>query len=190
MREEEVPTLLLYYLGDWGLVAPIIPYDALKRWPEASAKPHLQKQNVLDQCQAIANLGRSRRDLLMYLLIYMAKYVSASMRDSATEELTLRYGPYICGCDYRRRRERDIVATLIKYTKRICLEFALPTDGKVQLKTVITGSRQKLEKQKAEVEAEAEAEAEAEEDRRRKQEAWENRNLFAKATSKVKRMFD
>lgn len=192
MARPEIPALLFRYLG--CLAVPIIPKDALQRWPGARAEFDLDlwRQDVLEQCLAIANLRRSRRDLLMYLLIHMANYEFTSVRPNPVEDVASWYGLYICGRNYQQPREKYIMETLIKRTEQICIEFRIAREMPGHVRDVLT-RRLESEKRRAEAELEkrkAEAEAEGEADARRKQEARENRSLFARATSKVKRILD
>jgi hypothetical protein len=175
---EEIPSLLCKYLE--SLALPIIPEDSLQKWPDAGVTLNVRRQDkvaVLKHCLAILNLERCRRDLLMYLLFYMADFASTSGRYSAAEDLASWYGPYICGRNYRQPREKKILVSLIKMVDNIDCEFFVASMRKGTLRQNVIELLE-MEKQRK-----------AEPEKQERSETGVYRSLFGKATSIVRNKF-
>jgi hypothetical protein len=132
MAAEEMPLLLCRYLE--CLAVPIIPEDALRTWPQVRAAAfYLLQDNVatLENTLAIQDLDGCRRDLLIYLLLYMASYRWASSPCSL-DHLAMLYGPYICGRNHRQPREKGILVFLILRAGQIADEFRVADTGKLK----------------------------------------------------------
>lgn len=158
MKKEEIQTVLLKYLG--CLAIPIIPEDALRRWPESDVGKKCRVHRAfglptLEHCLAIQDLECDRRDLLGYLLLYMAKYSSASTDVTATH-LAMMYGPYICGRNYEQEREQSILVFLIDQAEQISEKFRQARNVKGELRDTLV---LKLELAKQEIAAIAEDES-------------------------------
>lgn len=174
-----MPLLLCRYLE--CLAVPIIPEDNLRKWPVGESPIYAVRTifdtvKVLEHCVAIMELGRCRRDLLIYFLLYMAMYASESgyMRPAIVEDLARLYGPYLCGRNYQQQREKEILVYLIKKVNPIVDELKEANKKKGSLRENLT-SKLELEKTKRNEEHAA----------RKVQLATPKRSLFERAAFRV-----
>jgi hypothetical protein len=149
MNREETQTVLLRYLG--CLAVPIIPQDALRKWPQAGTETSWAV-DTLERSLAMVNLRRHRFELLMYLLLYMAEYGRWGADSRSYEDLASTYGPYICGRNYSKSAERSFLSGLMESAAQIAGEFMEADRKKGNLKDKIAEKLERRKQQEAELE--------------------------------------
>jgi hypothetical protein len=118
MKKAEVPVVLHIEC----LTGPIIPENALRKSPPVDESMFDLDALVitgLEHCLALLELQPCRRELLGYLLLYMAQYAILTSRASIRKTLARLYLSYICGRRYRQRSEDNLFLYLIKRTDLI-----------------------------------------------------------------------
>lgn len=125
VKSHERLLLMCKYLQCLSL--PIIPPEAMRRWLLNITRVRLDLPSFLVSTSSTFILGmdRSRRDLLLYLLLYMSSFIFRwSDRPSATiQQLASLYGPFICGANYAEARGEQVFKDMIRYAKEIVDEI-------------------------------------------------------------------
>ncbi|KAH7094648.1 hypothetical protein FB567DRAFT_9146 [Paraphoma chrysanthemicola] len=194
IKVREMPTLLCRYLE--CLAVPIIPSDPLQKWPKPNESKTRDSElhgdiSMSEQYIAISDLERSRRDLLLYFLGYMANYLLLSVGQYpriTTEELVGLYGPFICGEKFKTSEFNWLLPFLVKRAKTILLFFR-GASWSAEMRERLVKNAALEEKRSRERERSRAGEEEVERDRSRAEKTKcgkKNYSFLAKAFDKIK----